>query len=461
MGAFDTSYNGAQDYNLTRINAAGNAFVWSTYVGGDGQELGSGGVDVYNNGDCWIVGGTTSLGPSQSANPYPVAQTFGTNLSPTNSGGFDGVATGIRFDGASVVTSGFWGGFDTDVGTGVAINRSNLDFHYSGLTFSSNAPVCTGVGVPFTACQAAGFDTTYNSGRDGHVTRFTNVGTPIGSTFLGDPVTPAADDRTFGIAFDAATPPNVYVVGATDGPGYPTTPGAFDTTHNGGLDQVVTKFNPTLSALGYSTFVGGSGVDEGFGISINSAGSAYITGITSSSDFPVTNSAPYAGLFDATITKLNPAGSGLLLSELIGGPGFDEANAIRLNLTGNGATIAGLTSSFNFPTTAGAFDTSYNGGLFDAFVSQLDEEVDLCIQAPNRTVLVNLSTGAFKYCGPGGPLSGTGTVSTNGCTITIASAKATITIDSCARTGRARLSLSSGPLLMLDPNIDNNTCLCP
>ena len=278
----------ARNYVVTRINAAGNGFVWSTYIGGSGDELLQGGIDVYNNGDCWFVGGSSSLGPTQSATPFPIATTFGTNLSPTNSGIFDGVAVALLGSNGFVITSGFWGGTDIDQGTGVAINQGTLDFHYSGFTFSVNAPVCLSAGNPFPTCQATGFDTGYNGGRDGHITRFTNAGKPIGSTYLGDPVFGAlADDQAYGVAIDAAN--NIYVGGDTGGPAFPTTPGAFDTTHNGVTDLFVTKFNPTLSTLVYGTFIGGSSFDQAFTgqcIAVNSAGHGAYRRLVRFTQFP-------------------------------------------------------------------------------------------------------------------------------------------------------------------------------
>ena len=380
VGAFDTTFNGGlSDYTVTRLNAAGNGLVWSTFIGGTGQEAGLAGINVYNNGDSWIVGGTSSTGAT-----YPVATTFGTNLSPTNAGFFDGVATAISASGATVITSGFWGGLSTDQGVAVAINRSTLDFHYSGFTTSSNSPVCTGVGAPFASCLAAGFDTTFNGGFDGHVTRFTNVGTPRGSTFIGTPASGAVN-QPWSIAINTAN--NVYVGGTTGGPTYPTTPGAFDTTYNGGLsDQILTKFNSTLSALAYSTFIGGSGSDEGRAVAVSGGGEAHLAGFTTSVDYPAPPTVFNGGGFDATVARLSASGNALTFAAYLGGGGPDSAFAIRLN-SADVATIAGLTASANFPTTPGAFDTTFNGN-FDAFVTQVNTAFTACLrQDGDPTVL--------------------------------------------------------------------------
>lgn len=455
VGAFDTTFNGGvADYTVTRLNAAGNGLVWSTYIGGSGQEVALGGIDVYINGDCWIVGGTDSGGAT-----YPVATTFGTNLSPANAGGFDGVATAINAAGTIVITSGFWGGLSTDQGAFVKINQGTLDFHYTGFTFSSNAPVCTGVGAPFAACLAAGFDTTYNGGRDGHVTRFTNVGTPRGSTFLGTPAS-TANDEPWSIDIDNAN--NIYVGGNTTGPTYPTTPGAFDTTFNGGTsDQVVTKFNSTLSLLGYSTFIGGSGDDAGRGIAVTGTGEANLAGFTNSLDYPAPPSS-FSGAADATVARFSASGSALTFASYIGGASTDAALGIRLN-SASVVTIAGFTGSPNFPTTPGAFDTTFNG-VFDVFVSQVSTTFTNCLrQDGDPTVLFfNALTGQYQLCAPLGiTLTGTGTVSISGCSLTVSDANTFIQINLCSRTGFASVFVPGKAFVItVDQNIDDNVCVC-
>ena len=449
-GAFDTTFNGASDYTVTRLNAAGNGLVWSTYIGGSGSEESQGGIDLYNNGDCWIVGASDSSGAT-----YPVAITFGTNLSPTNSGGLDGVATVILNTGAMVITSGFWGGTNDDRGTGVKIDRTTLDFYYSGTTTSANAPVCTGVGAPFTSCLAAGFDTTYNGNFDGHVTRFTNTARPRGSTFIGSPV----GDETNAIDIDNAT--NIYVAGATEGPTYPTTPGAFDTTFNGDLDEVVTKFNPTLSALGYSTFIGGSRFDQAQGIAVSGAGEAYVAGVTDSVDYPAPLSS-LNGSIDVAVSKLNASGNALTYAAYIGGSSADSPLDIRLN-SANLVTVSGFTFSQNFPTTPGAFDATL-GGNVDGFVTQVNTSFTSCLrQDGDPTVFFfNALTGQYRLCGPFGiDFTGTATVSTNGCALTLSDANTFMQINLCNRTGYASVFVPNKAFVILvDQNIDDNVCVC-
>ena len=117
---------------------------------------------------------------------------------------------------------------------------------------------------------------------------------------------------------------SAYVTGGTKSSDFPTTPGAFDTSYNGGnCDAFVVKLNPAGSGLAYATFLGGSGGDYGYGIAVDGTGSAYVTGGTSSTDFPTTPGAfdtSYNGSCgDAFVVKLNPAGSGLAYATFLGG----------------------------------------------------------------------------------------------------------------------------------------------
>lgn len=172
------------------------------------------------------------------------------------------------------------------------------------------------------------------------------------------------------------------MAGNTLSANFPTTPGAFDNINNPNevFDVFVTKLNPAGSALVYSTFLGG-------------------TGTTSSPNFPTTVDALdttfNGGPTDVFVTKLNPAGSApLVYSTFFGGSGNDqetgiaddEGIGIALDIFG-GIYVAGATRSPNFPTTAGAFDTTHNG-VSDAFVAKLsaiDVAATLTLNPPTAT----------------------------------------------------------------------------
>jgi hypothetical protein len=195
------------------------------------------------------------------------------------------------------------------------------------------------------------------------------------STYLGG----TGGDTGAAIAVDAAG--NAYVTGVTDSSDFPTTTGAFQTTFSGGIngDAYVTTLNPAGSAVVYSTYLGGSGDENGVGIAVDAAGNAYVTGFTNSSNFPTTTGAfqtTFSGLDDAFVTKLNPTGSVLVYSTYLGGSGgYDHGNGIAVDAAGNayvtGQTVPYTIYSSNFPTTTWAFQTTLGGG-YDAFVTKLN-----------------------------------------------------------------------------------------
>src|SRR5262249_20593294 len=153
-----------------------------------------------------------------------------------------------------------------------------------------------------------------------------------------------------------------YVTGGASSTNFPTTAGAFQTTlSSGNGNAFVAKLNATGSALVYSTFLGGTTEEAGHGIALDGAGHAYVTGFTMSSNFPTTAGAvqtTIGGSENAFVTELNAAGSALVYSTYLGGSGAagDSGAAIALDSSGN-ACITGQSSSSNFPTTPGAFQT--------------------------------------------------------------------------------------------------------
>ena len=206
------------------------------------------------------------------------------------------------------------------------------------------------------------------------------------STYLGG----SGNDYGNGIAVDGAG--NAYVVGYTYSTNFPVTVGAFQTTNRAPYNAFVTKLDPTGSTALYSTYLGGSGGgfynDIGFDIKVDGAGNAYVTGVTNSTNFPVTPGAfqsSFAGggftgcclPGDGFVTKLNPTGSALLYSTYLGGGGWDVALGIDID-SGGFAYVAGQTSSTNFPVTAGAFRTSFpatsgcGGNRNSAFITKLN-----------------------------------------------------------------------------------------
>ncbi len=188
------------------------------------------------------------------------------------------------------------------------------------------------------------------------------------STFLG------GGDYDIGYAVAVDEEGHAYVTGLTNDSNFPTTPLAYDTSHNGGGDIFVTKMDTEGTALIYSTFLGGSSDDWGYSIGVDGAGNACVTGETDSLDFPATLGAfdTSSSGADAFVAKINVSGAGLAYSTFLGGSSGDVGHAIIVDRSGN-AYVTGETRSDNFPITVNAFDTSYNGGD-DAFVVKVNAD---------------------------------------------------------------------------------------
>jgi hypothetical protein len=196
----------------------------------------------------------------------------------------------------------------------------------------------------------------------------------IYSTFVGD----SGWDNARSIDFDNSG--NAFVTGHTTSTNFPTTVGAYDRSQNGDVDAFVFKLNPMGTGLIYSTFVGGSGREYSYGITVNSNGYPIVTGGTTSSNFPTTGNAydtTHAGSYDVFAFQLNSSGGGLAYSTYIGGSGFDMGRGIELDSAGF-PYIVGNTSSTNFPTTTGAYDRTY-GGITDVFVTKVNRTFDKLI----------------------------------------------------------------------------------
>jgi hypothetical protein len=343
-GSFDVTYNAGHDVSVTKLSAAG-ALVYSTFLGGGLDDVPAG-IAVDSSGNAYVAGHTASP-------DFPTtAGAFDTTLGGTD----DIFVTKLGGTGSNPIYSTLIGGSGVDIALGLALD-ANGNVYLNGPSNSTDFPVTAGA-----------FDTSENGGYDSIVAKLSSTGSAlVYSTYLGG----TQEEEGTAIAVDGGG--NAYVTGRTDGTGFPTTGGAFDTSTNGFLDAYVSKLNATGSALVYSTFLGGGSNDRGRGIAVDSSGNAYITTFESSSDFPTTAGAfdtSYGGNRDGTVTKLNASGSALTYSTYLGGSAEDKGGAVVVDATGS-AYVTGPTASSDFPTTVGAPDTTFNGGLGDAYVTKL------------------------------------------------------------------------------------------
>ena len=195
--------------------------------------------------------------------------------------------------------------------------------------------------------------------------------TLVYSTFVGGS---GGSDYGYSLALDGNG--NAVVTGSTSSADFPTTAGAYDTSHNGSIDVFVFRLSADGGTLVYSTFVGGSSADHGYALALDGNGNAVVTGMTDSADFPTT-----AGAYDTShnssddgfVFKLSADGSTLLYSTFVGGSSKEYLSFGLVLDDGGDAVVTGMTESADFPTTAGAYDTSYNGSD-DVFVFKLSAD---------------------------------------------------------------------------------------
>ncbi|MEW5985892.1 MAG: SBBP repeat-containing protein [Chloroflexota bacterium] len=347
-GAYDTTHNGGWDAFALKLNADGNALLYATYLGGGSEDYGEG-VVIDDTGAAYVVSEVWSSAYPTTAGAYDT--TYG--------GAGDIGVTKLNASGNGLVYSTFIGGGDYDCwDCDIAID-SEGNIYVTGYTESTNFPATSGA-----------YDTTHNGGWDGYVAKLNAAGSAlVYATYLGGSGSDCYEDCAITVGPDGAA----YIGGNTYSSGFPTTPGAYDTT-NDGRDAFITKLSLDGSQLAYSTFLGGSNTDQAHAIEVDSAGSAYVVGKTSSSDFPTTDDAydtTHNGLSDVFVVRMNPTGDELQYSTFLGGSSSDCGYDCSLALGRNGAVyLAGQTSSANFPTTEGAFDTTLNGNN-DGFAASL------------------------------------------------------------------------------------------
>jgi len=247
--------------------------------------------------------------------------------------------------------STYLGGHSDDYNYSIAVDPSG-NIYVGGLTNSSDFPTTTNA-----------YDTSLNGNYDVFVSKLngdlTNL---ITSTYLGGS---AYDDSLSMVIYPDG---NLYATGRTESPDFPITSGAYDTSHKAGV--FVSKLSADLTSLLASTYLGYGGSRS---IATDSGGNIYVTGYTSSSDFPTTTGGYGGGRSEVFISKLSGDLASLLASTYLGGSGYDIGSAIAID-TGGNIYVAGSTfdESSDFPTTTDAYDTSYDNG--GAFISKFDSD---------------------------------------------------------------------------------------
>ena len=321
--AEQTSLQGGRDAFVFKLNPLGDMLVFSTFLGGGGTETANG-IAIDASGNSYVVGDTTSLN-------FPA-----TGYQTANHGSQDAFVAKLSANGQQLLFSTYLGGAGADHGGAIAVDSAGV-VYLTGYTWSRNFPL------------ANAFQTTLAGPCNAYIARLSSNGNDLTfSTYLGGSgCTMAYPETGQGIAADALG--NVYVAGVTSSNDFPLA-NPVQPLLEGSTDVFVTKVDPSGNLL-FSTYMGGSGVDVGNAIALDSSGAIYVVGYTYSDDFPVTIDAlqtALAGTCDAFLFKLSPTGDTLLYATYLGGSGNDTASGVALDSKGN-VYLGGWTMSANFP----------------------------------------------------------------------------------------------------------------
>jgi hypothetical protein len=365
----DTSLS-SRDAFVAKVRADGSGLEYCGYIGGSGGDSGQG-IAVDGAGNAYVAGWTSSA-------DFPVA----VGPDATINGAVDAFVAKVRTDGAGLDYCGYIGGSGLDVGYGIAVDGAGNAYvtgNISSLAFVAKVRA-DGTGLVYNRYVDALFGSHYSYGiavdsagnayvtgqvqphfdrPDAFVAMVRADGIGIVRPFY---IGGSLNDSGRGIAVDSAG--NAYVTGWTDSPNFPC--GRWlDSSFDGSRSAFVWNVGG-----GYLSCIGGSGEDIGNGIAVDTAGNAYVTGYTNSSDFPVVMGpdTSFNGASDAWVAKVKADGSGLEYSGYIGGSSSDGGSGIAVDGRGN-AYVTGFTVSPNFPVRVGP-DISFNG-LRDAFVAKI------------------------------------------------------------------------------------------
>jgi hypothetical protein len=339
------------------------ALRWSTYLSGDSEQSvvdiapGPGGVT-------YVAGHTLSIGFPVTPGAY----------SPSWFGLSDGFVSCLSSDGSALVWSTFLGGTLDDRVLALAVDASGAVV-VAGDTDSSDFPATAGA-----------FDTSYGGGRDLFVTRIAANGATLDwSTFVGGTLAERFGDLALGSGGEPV------LVGATRGSGFATTPGAYDTSHNGGAffgDAFALRLRADGSALAWSTYLGSGGEELAERVAVGPADAVTLSGTTYSSAFPVTAGAydtTWSAPSDAFVSRLSPDGAQLTWSTFLGGASVESVRALAVRPSGEVVAV-GTVDGPGFPLSASAFDASFDGPS-EGFACELSSDG---AQLPSSTFLGGL-----------------------------------------------------------------------
>ncbi|MCF2137625.1 MAG: hypothetical protein K9W43_10385 [Candidatus Thorarchaeota archaeon] len=340
VNGYNSTFSGDYDCFVAKLSLDGQSLIYSTFIGDTDLDVAN--DIIVQNGYAYITGRTKSAG-------FPTINGFNT----TYGGAWDCFVTKLSRDGGSLLYSTFVGGSDDDYGQAIAILEGEV--YVVGITKSPEFPTINAS------------DSTHNGAWDCFVLKLSGDGqTLMFSTFIG------GNNDDLGV--DIATAEGeVLITGHTNSSDFPTV-NAYSSNYRGGeYDCFVTKLTDDGQAMIYSTFIGGSDIDEAMGLAIAN-GEAYITGITGSADFPTVNAydSTFSGHSNCFVTKIASDGKTLEYSTFLGDSDQVRGESIFVE---NGFTyIFGTTMEIGFPLV-NPYDSTTDKGT-DSFVAIISEEED-------------------------------------------------------------------------------------
>jgi hypothetical protein len=376
-----------QDAFVTKLSADGSTFLYSTYLGGINEDVAYA-IAVDSFGYAYVAGFTRSPDFPVTPGAFNVAcggdDKCGSTYNLQGAIVSNGFVSKLNIEGSGLVYSSFLGGYENDQVLGIAVD-GNSNAYVTGLTGPEaviNVIPPPVVAPPTFPITANAFQPVLGGVTDAFVTRISATGSSlIYSSYLGG----SAEDIGLGITADSGG--DAYVTGLTYSTNFPLSATPLQGTNEGAGDAYLTEINTNLSgaaSLAYSTYFGGSGLDQGNGLALDASGNVYITGVTTSLNATLGFTRP-AGAFqpqcdldavsvcegDAFVLKMNPASTTPAYFTYLGGSLADAGAAIAVDTAGD-AYITGSTVSVDFPIEGAVFQPTYGGGNADAYVTELN-----------------------------------------------------------------------------------------
>ncbi len=348
FAGYQASFSGGtEDAFITKFSSSGSSLFYSTYLGGSSQDEGY--KLKVDSETCAYITGRTQSPDFPTLNAYQTSNAGG-------SGNWDAFITKLSSSGSALIYSTYLGGTSSDAAWGGNITIDTGSCAYvTGDTTSSNFPI------------HEAYQISLDGGREAYLAKLSSSGSSlIYSTYFGGSSLEAAEE----ISIDEEQ--CVYISGRTQSYDLPTLnpyQSSFSSLSQLDPDAFLTKFSSTGSTLVYSTYLGGADDDESCGVAVDQNFCAFVTGITSSPNFPTVN--PYQAYLngieeDVFITKFSSTGSSLLYATYLGGYDSEYESAVAVDNKGI-VHAAGHTTSLDFPVI-NPYQAS-RVGRYDGFIT--------------------------------------------------------------------------------------------